>query len=158
MAAITVLQRDTEEESMRWRGSILAAAAVLGCTTPLELDQADLAGTYFWTESEGGIAGRELTPESEGYTVRVVLDGSGEASAFRNDSLVATVRYDVTPRLSLVEPGADPEYEIVFDPPLPGLLFASIENGVLRLRDSSLTIEEPCCDRYAHTFARGGEQ
>lgn len=139
---------------MRWRSSILAAVAVLGCTTPLELDEADLAGSYFWASSQGGIAGRELSPESEGYTVRVILDGAGEATAFRNDSLIATVRYDVLPRLSVVVPGADPEYEIVFDPALAALPFAAIEGGVLRLRDRSFTIEEPCCDRYAHTFER----
>ena len=140
---------------MRWMRGVWVAGLMLGCSSsPLELDEADLAGTYFWAASQGGIAGRELTPASEGYSVRILLDGVDEAAAFRNDSLVATVRYSVLPRLSLVEPGADPEFEIAFDPPLAALPFATIESGVLRVRDRTFTIEEPCCDRYAHTFER----
>jgi hypothetical protein len=139
-------------------GSALVAAVLVGCSNPAGLDGEDVAGSWSWTGSEGGIAGSVLTPASEGYSVRIVLDGDGTAQGFRNDSLIATTQYAVLPRLSLVAPGHDPEYEIHFDPPLAVLVFASIEGGVVRLsRDGPLRIEEPCCDRYTHKFERGLE-
>lgn len=139
---------------MRWTSAVLIAI-LAGCSNPVGLDTSDVAGTWVWAGSQGSIAGVSLTPASEGYSVRVELDGAGSASAFRNDSLVATVTYAVMPRLSLVPEGHPSEYEIVFDPPLAALPFAAIEGGVLRFdRDDTLRIEEACCDRYTHAFAR----
>lgn len=131
----------------------LAVLAMGACTGIVGLDDV-LEGTWHWSGSQGGIAGRLLTPSSEGYSVRIELDGDGDVRAFRNDSLVAVGRFTVMERLSLVTPGAEPEYEIRFDPPLAAFPFALLEEATIRrLDDATISLAEPCCDRYEHRFS-----
>lgn len=136
------------------RAALAMVVAASACTTVVGLED-ELAGSWRWVGSQGGIAGRVLTPASEGYTVRFELDDDGVARAFRNDSLVATVRFTLMERLSLVTPGSDPEYEIRFEPPLAAFLFGTLEQATVRRSDGSgISLVEPCCDRYQHDFEK----
>lgn len=141
---------------MRMRG-LFAVVVLAACSSPTGPDEPDVVGSWQWLLSEGGIAGDELSPASEGYAVRITLDGDGTARALRNGSQVASASYELQHRLSIVPEGEAPEYEIRFEPDLAAFPFASIDGGLLRLeQDGTMHIEEPCCDRYTHTFEPDG--
>ena len=102
-----------------------------------------LAGEYEWIGSSGGIAGRTMTPASEGYRIRFRFSGN-QVMVFRNDSLKATSRFtfhgdEVTYQPSISVFG--------FDGGIDTQTFADLAGDTVALRD-------PCCDRFDHRFVR----
>jgi hypothetical protein len=128
-------------------GLVLAASA--GCAasaTGVEVDQ--LEGRWEWRSASGGIAGRTITPASEGYTMELRFDGD-RAELLRNGTL-RTASYQL--RIGR-QGGSFPDQDVVvFTPPLFGweeMAIAIDEAGQLILSDG-------CCDGFMYAFARVG--
>lgn len=129
---------------------LLAAAACTREPTTAAEDQA-FNGTWHWVSSTGGIAAQQRTPASEGYTVRLEYDGAkGRVRAFRNEVLVATVRYSAR---ELPTMGPLPVWEVVYDPPLEVFRFDALDRHTVHLHGKRLIeLVDPCCDRWVHTL------
>ena len=111
-----------------------------------------LEGRWVWVESSGGIAGWTLTPESEGYDVRLEVDAEGTVRAFRNDSLITTSHARLAERL-IQYAGPGREYEVTFDPQLRALVFSAMNEHIVRYpAPARVTFADPCCDGYVHVF------
>jgi hypothetical protein len=108
-------------------------------------DPADerLNGEWEWIGSSGGIAGRTVTPESEGYTVHFTFNGN-EVQIFRNDSLRATSLFTVRGDEVTYQPSIS---VFGFDGGIDTQTFVDLPGDTISLRD-------PCCDRFDHHFVR----
>ena len=117
---------------------LLASCKKEDCTP-----QAGLHGTWEWEQSVGGIGGWTLTPDSEGYTQKIVIDDIYYA-AYQNDSLLFKRQYQT---------GIDNDLMI-------GLLdstYIEVEGYFLmsyHIEDQTLTMAEQCYDCYIHTYKR----
>jgi hypothetical protein len=124
---------------------LLALVVLITACKSAGTDPADerLSGSYVWTRSSGGIAGRTLTPASENYTVRFQFSGN-QVTVFRNDSLKATSTFTVR---------GD---EVTYQPSLSVFVFdQGIDTQTLRvIAADTIALADPCCDRYDHHFVR----
>lgn len=104
---------------------------------------APLDGEWEWIGSTGGIAGRRVTPATEGYDVRLNFSGN-RVRAFRNDSVRGTARMTVAGQELTYEP---PITVFIFDGAIEAQTFEIVSGDTLALRDR-------CCDRFDHRFVR----
>jgi hypothetical protein len=117
---------------------------MLGCSSyGTDPDTAAVAGSWRWLSSTGGIAGRTYTPASEGYSVTFKFEG-GNVTGLRNDSVKATA--------SVLANGSSLQYA----PPLNIFLFdPQIDKQTVRvLKGDTISLADPCCDRYDHVFIK----
>lgn len=119
---------------------VLLAACRSAGTEPA---QEALSGTWEWVGSSGGIAGRSVTPASEGYTVRFSFSGN-QLSIFRNDSLRATAQFTVRDDEVTYQPSIS---VFGFDGGIDTQTFVDLPGDTIMLND-------PCCDRFSHRFVR----
>ena len=100
-------------------------------------------GTWVWKSSTGGFAGRTMTPASEGYTQRLVLDDDGDFAFYRGQARLSSGRYAVeqegTSILLRYAPPAGPLYEA---------------QRVERPDADRLVLHDTCMDCFTHTFVR----
>ena len=135
----------------RWTGWTVAMAAawMMACSgnpTAVEIDR--LEGSWAWESASGGIAGRTVTPATQGYTMEVRFLAGGKAELYRNDTLTTSANF----RLDLGEKGGSfvGRDVVRFD---QSLLGGWEEMGV-ELTGSSLLLVDGCCDGYAYSFHR----
>jgi hypothetical protein len=120
--------------------SVLLAACRSAGTEPT---QELLGGEWEWVGSSGGIAGRSVTPASEGYTVRFAFSGN-QLNIFRNDSLRTTALFTVR--------GDEVTYQ-------PSISVFGFDGGIdtqtlVDLPGDTIMLNDPCCDRFSHRFVR----
>lgn len=118
---------------------LLAACRSAGTDPRVEA----ITGEYDWIGSTGGIAGRTVTPQSEGYRVRLRFSGN-QVSIFRNDSLMATSLFTIRADEVTYQPAIS---IFGFDAGIDTQTFADLAGDTVALRD-------PCCDRFDHRFVR----
>ena len=133
-----------------WGWGILLAA-MTGCASSssgIELNE--LEGRWEWRSASGGIAGRTITPASEGYTMELRFQADGDAELYRNGALRSTATY----RIGLGrQDGSFPGREVVtFTPALFGWgeMALHLEGG------DRLTFSDGCCDGFSYGFVRVG--
>lgn len=135
-----------------WRGGIwtIALGVVAACTsspTAVEVDR--LKGRWEWVSASGGIAGRTLTPATEGYTMELrFLDGV--AQVWRNGALGGEAGYEVAVGR---QGGSFAGHDVIRFTPA---LFGWEEMGVELESGDRLLLADGCCDGYAYRFVRIG--
>ena len=130
-------------------GALLLALCACGDSPTEPAD--DIAGTWIWVMSEGGILGEQRTPATEGYQARLVFDGLGTVRALRDDAVVATSSYTLE---ELPTTGPLPVYSVTYQPALQAFPFTALEEQTFRMTDpGTARLEDPCCDRWVHTFS-----
>lgn len=123
--------------------ALLVAAAAAGCSRSATGPDDTLNGTWNWVRSTGGIAGQTYTPASVGYSVQFRFD-KGKLTVLRNDSVKATPTYSI-----------DIEGRVTYEPPVDVFTFAHIEEQTVRaLKGDTISLADPCCDRYDYVFVR----
>ena len=121
--------------------------AVGGCDLFLDgkrgVPDAAPQGTWIWESSTGGIAGRTMTPASEGYTQRLVLDDDGDFAFYRGQARLSSGRYAVEQEGTALV--------LRYVPPA-GPLYAS--QRVEQPDADRLILRDTCIDCFTHTFVR----
>ena len=103
-----------------------------------------LYGSWNWVESVGGFAGRKITPETEGHTLRYTFLLYGEFEEHHDGKPFAKSRYTVKRQVL----GRDTVDVLTLDHS-PSML------NILRFAgNDTLTLTEYCADCYNHTFVR----
>lgn len=134
---------------MKRAGQILPLLALAACGHLASGPEQPIRGTWQWVRSTGGVAGREITPQGQGVSVRLVYDGR-TAHAYTNGALRAEATYTVTELPTL---GPTPVYRVTYAPKLDAFPFDALDEHTVRLlaRDT-VVFEDPCCDRWSHVM------
>lgn len=127
-----------------------------GCADAFGPEPEWIAGTWLWTSSGGGIVPQTLTPESEGYTLRLIFEPAGadalplvapvwgQYQEFRNDSLVRRATYTI-----------ELHGEVQGEPSTFVRIGRSLViYHVIMTQPDELTLLETCADCFAHRFVR----
>ena len=125
-----------------------AVALVAACGgSPTSVDVGQIEGRWEWRSASGGIAGRTITPQTEGYTMELRV-ADDEVALYRNGALQTTARY----RLELGRAGGSFAGKDVvhFTPPL----FGWEEMGLQLSGAGELVLVDGCCDGYAYSWVR----
>ncbi len=150
MPARSGFPRATARAVVALAGGLLAGACGSGHLSPY---RAQLEGSWRWVESSGGVAGRTLTPGSEGYGVTFRFLAEHRLSVLRDGQVRVSTGYRLEDSTARGQPGAVlvryglPVDVFRFDPDLAAQRIARLTADTLRLAD-------PCCDRYEHLFLR----
>lgn len=134
-----------------WVGIGVAALAAGCASSPAAVDLDQWTGRWEWQAATGGIAGRTLTPASEGYTMELRLTSGGDAELLRNGTVTQSATYE----LGLGRKGGSFEGRDVvrFTP----TLFGSWEEMAVTFPDAAhLTLSDGCCDGFTYSFVRIG--
>jgi hypothetical protein len=135
----------------RWWARALVLGLTAGCSgssIAFEVDR--LEGRWEWREATGGIAGRTITPASEGYTMELrFLDGD-DVELHRSGQPQTNATY----RLATgSDEGSFAGKDVVrFTPALFGWDEMLIQLSV----EGELILTDGCCDGYTYTFVRAG--
>ena len=123
---------------------LILALALAACRSAgTDPGEQTVSGDYEWIGSTGGIAGRTMTPASEGYGVRFRFSGN-QVTVFRNDSALGTAMFTVRGDEVTYQPAIS---VFVFDPNIDTQTIADLPGDTIALRD-------PCCDRFDHRFVQ----
>ena len=134
-------------------GLLLVAAASAGCaSSPAGVQVERLVGRWDWQSASGGIAGRTITPTTEGYWMELRFLSNGKAELYKSAVLSQTADYQIgVGKKSGSFSGRD---VVRFTPPT---ILGSWEELMLSLPDGShLLLANGCCDGFTYTFARIG--
>ena len=130
---------------LRGRIGLLALVVLLACKSMTgEGDGADrLEGSWRWVSSSGGFAGNRITPATAGFNVQFRFSGN-QVTVLRNDSIRGTSTYTLR--------GDDITYQ-------PAISVFNFDGSVdtqrlLPLAGDTISLNDPCCDRYSHRFVR----
>ena len=110
--------------------------------------EARLFGTWEWVEAEGGIAGSVITPETEGFTMRLVITRPNRIELFRDGVSERVASFELLPAQDLVDEFVSPRLR--YSDPIFG--FAEQEVGFDL--EGRLVLIDPCCDGFAYTWTR----
>jgi hypothetical protein len=129
----------------------VAVAVSAACSDGLAPEAAFLVQeSWEWVSACCGIAGQELTPESEGATYVLRFGRDGRVRAIRNGTLLMETGYTV--HVAEPDPLADTFTSVRYDDPLPLVpgvepadehMVTTLEGGGLLLRSTS-----PCADCF----------
>ena len=125
---------------------VLACASLTACSDTLGTSAQRLAGSWTWVSSFGGLGGRGITPESAGYTERLVflpfMGFSGVVERYRDSTVQLRRRY----RLRHRDEGHGEQLMIEYEG--GGAQF-------LQFHGDTLTLIDYCIDCYDHRYVRG---
>lgn len=123
---------------------LVAGFALAGCETlPTSGLVLDLVGEWEWEQSVGGIAGVTNTPQSVGYTQRLIFRSDSSVDLMRNGALVKSVTFTVLP---LPDAG---QWDVTYSEPTIGFEMQRAE-----VRSNLLILTDPCCDGFVSRFNR----
>jgi hypothetical protein len=128
----------------------VAALALSACASPTgtNVRASDLTGRWEWLSASGGLAGRTITPATEGYTMQLQLSSDGKAQLFKKGALTQSAQYELGVGSKT---GSFAGRDVIrFSPPL----FATGEMSVVFPDQDHLTLADGCCDGFTYTFAR----
>jgi hypothetical protein len=126
---------------------LAAFAAAPGCTpdNAVAPPPADLVGSWTWLSSTGGIGGITRTPETAGYTERIVFRADGRFEEYRNDTLRAVAGYSVARESTMFHPGTG---EVIH------YTDGRIAQELTRAGSDSLLLADRCIDCFFHVYRR----
>lgn len=129
--------------------AVLIVAPTACGSNPVEPTvEARLFGTWQWVEAEGGIAGSVITPETEGFTMRLVITRPNRIELFRDGVSERVTSFELLPAEDLVDEFVSPRLR--YSDPIFG--FAEQEVGFDL--EGRLVLIDPCCDGFAYTWTR----
>ena len=136
--------------SMRARmiAVLIVAATAVGSNPVEPTVEARLFGSWQWVEAEGGIAGSVITPETEGFTLRLVITRPNRIELFRDGVSERVASFELLPAQDLVDEFASPRLRYS-DP-----IFGFEEQEVGFDLEGRLVLIDPCCDGFAYTWTR----
>lgn len=128
-------------------------SVVAGCASaPRGPDAERLFGTWRWVSSMGGIAGRPITPDVQGYSIRYRFQPSGVLEVVRDDTVTDRTRFRIGQRSELG--GAPPRTVVRYDKPV-NVLPPPLPEQYLRFQGAdTLILGDTCADCFEHTFVR----
>ena len=100
-----------------------------------------MGGKWKWVRSEGGLAGLTLTPESEGYTKSIVINGT-EYAEYRDDSLLFKIPYELQIKTDTFR-----DFDTIMRFP------SEMALGYM-MKNDTLVLAEICFDCYVHFYVR----
>lgn len=122
----------------------LLSLVFLGCQKGHDcVVRMSLYGEWTWVESQGGIGGWTLTPESENLTRKLVIDDF-YYEKYVNDSLVLKTEYDLTISEDVL---LGTEEKTV-------IRFPSGEEQAIIISKTELQLIEQCFDCFHHRYKR----
>ncbi len=129
--------------------AVLIVAATACGSNPVEPTvEARLFGTWEWVEAEGGIAGSVITPETEGFTMRLVITRPNRIELFRDGVSERVTSFEFLPAQDLVDLFVSPRLRYS-DP-----IFGFEEQAVGFDLEGGLVLIDPCCDGFVYTWTR----
>lgn len=129
--------------------AVLIVAPTACGSNPVEPTvEARLFGTWQWVEAEGGIAGSVITPETEGFTMRLVITRPNHIELFRDGVSERVASFELLPAQDLVDEFVSPRLRYS-DP-----IFGFEEQEVGFDLEGRLVLTDPCCDGFAYTWTR----
>lgn len=84
---------------------------IYGCSLQTETSL-DLSGEWIWVQTYGGFAGITMTPESEGYSQKLIFKSTSSYSIVREGEVIRQGKY----RFNTIEIGGSSRDVIVFEP------------------------------------------
>ena len=145
---------------MRHLSLLIATLACAGCgaSNPTEPEPSDLQDAWSWLMSEGGLAGRRNTPESEGYDQTIVFGADSVFEWFRGDSLLVGATYFVMRDSSLSSSELVYLRDIVGSPALQSLCSFAGEAcpvwSIQFLSRDTLILHDLCVDCFNRWYLR----
>jgi hypothetical protein len=100
--------------------------------------------------ASGGIAGRTITPATEGYTLELRVLDDDDVELYRNGALQSTAKYQLAIGS---EGGSFGGKDVVRFAPA---LFGWDEMGLQLSIEGELVLADGCCDGYTYMWARAG--
>lgn len=129
--------------------AVLIVAPTACGSNPVEPTvEARLFGTWQWVEAEGGIAGSVITPETEGFTMRLVITRPNHIELFRDGVSERVASFELLPAQDLVDEFVSPRLRYS-DP-----IFGFEEQEVGFDLEGRLVLTDSCCDGFAYTWTR----
>ena len=107
-----------------------------------------LYGSWEWLSAEGGLAGGVRTPESEGFTRRLVFTRPNRVELFRDGVPEAETTFELVPAPELGDEFVPPRVRYA-EP-----IFGFDEQEVGFDLEGRLILTDPCCDGFVYTWAR----
>ncbi len=91
--------------SMRARilAVLIAAPTAVGSNPVEPTVEARLFGTWEWVEAEGGIAGSVITPETEGFAMRLLIPRPNHIELFKDGVSDRVASFELLPAQDLVD-------------------------------------------------------
>ena len=68
-------------------------------------------GSWYWTRTQGGIAGETITPSSAGYRQKIIFKRDSSYEFYRDDVLMTTTQFSIRRQLP---PGARDSVDLIF--------------------------------------------
>lgn len=134
---------------------VLAALGLACAADPGPIQNRELLGAWRWVESYGGIAGVSADPESEGYDLTLYFRRDGTLDIYVDGRL--ETRSPVTVNATdLRGDDSDNRLTLRYGEPITALPYVvSAESHTVRTTvPDTMTLEDPCCHRFEHVFAR----
>ncbi|MEE8447856.1 MAG: hypothetical protein V3S52_09410 [Gemmatimonadota bacterium] len=129
--------------------AVLIVAPTACGSNPVEPTvEARLFGTWEWVEAEGGIAGSVITPETEGFTMRLVITRPNHIELFRDGVSERVASFELLPAQDLVDEFVSPRLR--YSDPIFGFEEQEVGFDV----EGRLVLTDPCCDGFAYTWTR----
>ena len=105
---------------------------------------ASLWGSWDWIQSVGGIAGGEINPQTEGYTLMVIFVSPDRVIYEQENQEREQTTFQV-----IVKPENPDGFDIVYASPIRGQDRQEIE-----LFGDLLILFDPCCDGFVSEYSR----
>ena len=106
-----------------------------------------LYGIWNWEHSSGGFTGRQvITPQTAGYTKKILFTPQGVFQELRADTLWVSASYTIVKKETIFGPDRD----VIRFPDSSGLM----EKVIMKVDSDSLELSDPCYDCFGHLYVR----
>jgi hypothetical protein len=114
------------------------------CDTSTSVDSKDkIVGEWIWLQSSGGWSGTPISPQTVGYSVKLVFEEDGGYKEYRNDSLTIESSYTIE-RKPYGSSNKERDFLIVKK---------YYEERLIEFQDSNkLKLIDTCIDCYVHNY------
>ncbi len=129
--------------------AVLIVAPTACGSNPIEPTvEARLFGQWEWVEAVGGIAGSVITPDTEGFTMRLVITRPNRIELFRDGVSERVASFELLPAQDLVDEFVS--HRLRYSDPI----FGFEEQAVGFDLEGGLVLIDPCCDGFVYTWTR----
>ena len=104
-------------------------------------------GAWEWQRSHDNLDSEQtISPQTEGFTMQLLIEPSGELEWARGDSVVVETTWEFVPPVNLTDDYISPKLR--YGRPILGFE----EHTVGGLFDGELVLMDPCCDGLVHIW------
>jgi hypothetical protein len=127
---------------------IIAFIFLSSCVKEMQVPHSNLKkifGKWQWVSSTGGLAGKTITPASEGYSLRVEFRTNGIYRKYKSDTLAEQKKFSFSPETSIHH--HKPVWTVSFDEGSPKMAISF--SG-----PDTLILDEQVFDGFEHVYSR----